>query len=115
MHGVDGQVFVGFMCSWGPAVLSRHHPVVEAAQRQAAQGDGMNGPAPMLVGLAELLAALVPYADWCQFGKNGTDATTACITVAWANNGQWMSRPARPMERGRASTRTGHSLPETGG
>jgi glutamate-1-semialdehyde 2,1-aminomutase len=44
----------------------------------------MNGPAPVLVTLAELLVSLVPHADWCQFSKNGTDATTTCVTVARA-------------------------------
>lgn len=48
----------------------------------------MNGPAPILVDLAELLVAMVPHADWCQFGKNGTDATTTCVTVARAGTGR---------------------------
>ena len=56
--------------------------------RQAARGDCMNGPAPVLVELAELLVALVPHADWCLFGKNGTDATTTCVTIARAATGR---------------------------
>jgi hypothetical protein len=31
----------------------------------------------VLVDLAELVVAMVPHADWCIFGKNGTDATTS--------------------------------------
>ena len=42
----------------------------------------MNGPGPILVELAELMVELVPHADWCLFGKNGTDATTSCVTLA---------------------------------
>ncbi len=89
LYDVDGRVFVDLMCSWGPVVLGHQHPAVEAAVReQAALGDCMNGPAPVLVELAELLVSLVPHADWCLFGKNGTDATTTCVTVARAETGR---------------------------
>ena len=89
LYDVDGRRFVDLMCSWGPIVLGHHHPAVEAAaQAQAALGDCMNGPAPVLVELAELVVELVPHADWCLFGKNGTDATTACVTIARAGTGR---------------------------
>jgi glutamate-1-semialdehyde 2,1-aminomutase len=48
----------------------------------------MNGPAPILVNLAEKVVAMVPHADWCLFGKNGTDATTCCVTIARAGTGR---------------------------
>jgi glutamate-1-semialdehyde 2,1-aminomutase len=89
LHDVDGRVFIDFMCSWGPVVLGHHHAAVEAAvQAQMAEGDCMNGPAPVLVELAELLVDMIPHADWCIFGKNGTDATTACVTIARAETGR---------------------------
>src|SRR3954453_13374087 len=82
---VDGRRFIDFMCSWGPIVLGHHHPAVdEAARRQAALGDTMNGPAPGLVALAELLVETIPAAGWCLFAKNGPDATTTCVTLARA-------------------------------
>jgi len=86
---VDGREVIDLMCSWGPVVLGHHHPAVEAAaQRQAAAGDCMNGPAPVLVELAELLVRTVAHADWCQLSKNGGDATTACVTIARAATGR---------------------------
>jgi len=82
---VDGNRYVDFMCSWGPIVLGHHHAKVEAAaERQRALGDAMDGPAPVLVDLAELLVDTVPFADWALFQKNGSDATTACVTIARA-------------------------------
>lgn len=85
----DGRRFVDMMCSWGPIVLGHRHPGVErAAREQAERGDCMNGPAPVLVELAETLVGMVPHADWCQFGKNGTDATTGCVTIARAATGR---------------------------
>ena len=86
---VDGRRFTDLMCSWGPVVLGHGNVVVErAAMEQAGRGDCMNGPAPVLVELAELLVEMVPHADWCQFGKNGTDATTNSVTIARAATGR---------------------------
>jgi glutamate-1-semialdehyde 2,1-aminomutase len=82
---VDGRTYLDFMCSWGPNVLGHRHPEVEeAVQRQLAAGDCLNGPTPHLVELAERLVALLPHADWAMFQKNGTDATTTCVTLARA-------------------------------
>ncbi len=89
LRDADGRSFVDMMCSWGPIVLGHRHPAVEAAVReQAERGDCMNGPGPVLVDLAERLVDMVPHADWCLFGKNGTDATTACVTIARAATGR---------------------------
>jgi len=86
---VDGRGYVDFMCSWGPVILGHRHPEVEAvAQAQAALGDCQNGPGAVMVELAEAMVATVAHADWVQFSKNGTDATTACVTIARAGTGR---------------------------
>jgi glutamate-1-semialdehyde 2,1-aminomutase len=86
---VDGNEYVDLMCSWGPIVLGHHHPAVEdAARRQRERGDSMNGPADVLVELAELMVDTIPHADWVILQKNGTDATTACVTIARAGTGR---------------------------
>nr|PZN39027.1 MAG: glutamate-1-semialdehyde 2,1-aminomutase [Actinomycetota bacterium] len=85
----DGREYIDLMCSWGPIVLGHRHPKVEqAAARQLAQGDCLNGPGPIMVELAELLVGLVPSADWAMFSKNGTDATTQALMVARAATGR---------------------------
>lgn len=82
---VDGNGYIDMMCSYGPIVLGHGDPDVEqAASRQRERGDAMTGPAACLVELAELLVDLVPSADWALFAKNGTDATTSCVTIARA-------------------------------
>ena len=86
---VNGRRYVDFMCSWGPIVLGHHHPAVaEAVQRQMAAGDTLNGPSERMVELAERLVRLVAHADWAMFSKNGTDATTTCVTLARAATGR---------------------------
>ena len=85
MWDVDGREYIDFMCSWGPIILGHHDADVDAAVRaQAEAGDCLNGPSARLVELAELVVELVPHADWAMFSKNGTDATTVCVTVARA-------------------------------
>lgn len=85
----NGRSYIDFMCAWGPMILGYADPDVEAAAaRQRAQGDGLNGPTPRLVELAELVVDTVAHADWAMFSKNGTDATTACVTTARAGTGR---------------------------
>jgi glutamate-1-semialdehyde 2,1-aminomutase len=86
---VDGNEYVDLMCSYGPVVLGHRHPAVEAAAAaQAELADCQNGPAAVMVDLAELLVDTVRHADWAMFAKNGTDATTICCTIARAHTGR---------------------------
>jgi glutamate-1-semialdehyde 2,1-aminomutase len=89
IRDVNGREYVDFMCSWGPIILGHRHPAVEdAARAQAARADCQNGPGEAMVELAELLVATIAHADWVQFEKNGTDATTTCVTLARATTGR---------------------------
>jgi glutamate-1-semialdehyde 2,1-aminomutase len=86
---VDGNEYVDFMCSFGPIILGHKHPGVEAAAAaQRADGDTQAGPAAAMVDAAELLVDRVAHADWAMFAKNGTDATTTCVTIARAATGR---------------------------
>jgi glutamate-1-semialdehyde 2,1-aminomutase len=58
--------------------------VTEAVQKQMRDGDCLNGPSERMVELAERLVRLIPHAEWAVFSKNGTDATTTCVTLARA-------------------------------
>jgi glutamate-1-semialdehyde 2,1-aminomutase len=108
---VDGRRYVDFMCSWGPIILGHKHPAVtEAVQRQMAAGDCLNGPTERMVELAERLVRLVPHADWALFSKNGTDATTTCVTVARAASGRRKILAARGAYHGAVPWCTPHPL-----
>src|SRR3984957_15561371 len=86
---VDGNEYIDLMCSYGPVVLGHRHPRVEAAAaRQAAEGDCQNGPSARMVELAGAFTRGVDHADWAIFSKNGTDATTQCLTIARAATGK---------------------------
>lgn len=80
---VDGHEYLDLMCSYGPIVLGHQHPAVEAAvDAQRRLGDCLNTPTPRIVELAEVFVDRIPHADWALFSKNGTDATTLCLTIA---------------------------------
>jgi glutamate-1-semialdehyde 2,1-aminomutase len=86
---VDGNEYIDFMCSYGPIVVGHADPRVDAAAaRQQAEGDCLNGPSTRLVELSELLVEIIPHADWAMFAKNGTDATTWCVSIARAATGR---------------------------
>jgi glutamate-1-semialdehyde 2,1-aminomutase len=108
---VDGRRYVDFMCSWGPIILGHKHPAVtEAVQRQMAAGDCLNGPTERMVELAERLVRLIPHADWALFSKNGTDATTTCVTISRAASGRRKILAARGAYHGAVPWCTPHPL-----
>ena len=58
----DGNEYVDLMCSYGPVVLGHRHPAVEAAAaRQAATGDCMNAPGPVMVDLADAVSRVESF------------------------------------------------------
>ncbi len=103
IRDVNGREYVDLMCSFGPMVVGHQHPEVEeAARRQAERGDCQNGPGEVMVELAELMVDTVAHADWVQFQKNGTDATTVCVTIARAATGKRKVLVARGAYHGAA-------------
>lgn len=103
LRDVDGNTLIDFMCAYGPMIVGYRNPQVEeAAARQARSGDVMTGPTERMVELAERLVGLLPHADWALFQKNGTDATTLCVTIARAATGRRKILVARGAYHGAA-------------
>ncbi len=99
----DGNQYIDLLCSYGPVLVGHRHPrVEEAAHRQALEADCQNGPSPRMVELAEALVGTVDHADWALFSKNGTDATTQCVTIARAATGRRKVLVARGAYHGAA-------------
>ena len=86
---VDGNEYVDFMCSYGANLLGLKHPRVdEAARRQQDKGDCFTLPSDLWVPLAKRLVGTLHNADWCVFGKNGSDVTSYAITAARIHTGR---------------------------
>ena len=106
---VDGNAYVDFMCAYWPMVLGYGNREVEAAAAaQRALGDVMTGPSERLVELAERLVGLIAHADWALFQRNGTDATTLCVSIARAASGRRKLLVARGAYHGSAPWCTPH-------
>ncbi|MCS5568145.1 MAG: aminotransferase class III-fold pyridoxal phosphate-dependent enzyme [Pseudomonadales bacterium] len=84
---VNGNEYIDYMCSYGPMIAGYANPRIRAAaDAQRAQMDIANGPAPVIVDLAERLVDQVSHAEWAMFAKNGNDATTICVMCARARS-----------------------------
>ena len=86
---LDGNCYIDFMCGYGPNILGYNNAEVDdAVNEQRKKLDLGNGPSALVVDLAEKLIKLVESADWALFAKNGTDATTTCLTISRAATGK---------------------------
>jgi glutamate-1-semialdehyde aminotransferase/spore coat polysaccharide biosynthesis protein SpsF (cytidylyltransferase family) len=86
---VDGNEYVDMICGLLPVVLGYRDPDVDGAiRRQLARGISFSLATTLEAELAERLVEIIPCAEMVRFGKNGTDATSACIRLARAFTGR---------------------------
>jgi glutamate-1-semialdehyde 2,1-aminomutase len=86
---VDGNVYVDYVCSWGPLILGHAHPAVVAAIAESAAGGTTYGaPTADEVELAELVTQRVPSVDMLRMTSSGTEATMSAVRLARAATGR---------------------------
>ena len=80
---VDGNDYIDYIGSWGPAILGHAHPEVVAAVKAAAE-DGLTYGAPTAreVEMAELVRELVPSMEVSRMVSSGTEAVMSAVRVA---------------------------------
>ena len=80
---VDGNEYIDYVSSWGPAILG-HAPkvVVEAVRDAATHGLGFGIPNPLEVEMAELICDWIPTIEKVRMVNSGTEATMSCIRLA---------------------------------
>ena len=86
---VDGNEYIDYVGSWGPAILG-HAPkvVVEAVRDAATRGLSFGIPNPLEVEMAELICDWVPSIEKVRMVNSGTEATMSCIRLARAFTGR---------------------------
>jgi len=86
---VDGNEYIDYVGSWGPAILG-HSPkvVLEAVRAAATHGLSFGIPNPFEVKMAELICDWVPSIDKVRMVNSGTEATMSCIRLARAFTGR---------------------------
>ncbi len=82
---VDGNEYIDYVGSWGPAILGHAAKVVVDAVREAAtRGLSFGIPNPLELEMAELICDWVPSIEKVRMVNSGTEATMSCIRVARA-------------------------------
>lgn len=86
---IDGNEYIDYVGSWGPAILG-HAPkvVVEAVRDAATRGLSFGIPNPLEVEMAELICDWVPSIEKVRMVNSGTEATMSCVRLARAFTGR---------------------------
>src|SRR3954451_23013434 len=80
---VDGNDYVDYVGTWGPAILGHANPViVRAIQKAAEHGTSFGIPNPLEVKMAKLICSLVPSVQKVRMCNSGTEATMSAIRLA---------------------------------
>jgi glutamate-1-semialdehyde 2,1-aminomutase len=80
---VDGNEYIDYVGTWGPAILG-HAPavVIDAVQSAAGRGVSFGIPNPFEVEMAELICRWVPSIEKVRMVNSGTEATMSCLRLA---------------------------------
>lgn len=82
---VDGNRYVDYVGSWGPAILGHAHPeVVEAVAGAARCGLSFGAPTEAETELASRVREHVPSMELLRFVSSGTEATMTALRLARA-------------------------------
>ena len=80
---VDGNDYVDYVGTWGPAILGHAHPkIIQAVQAAAANGTSFGIPNPFEVTMAKLICSWVPSVQKVRMCNSGTEATMSAIRLA---------------------------------
>jgi len=80
---VDGNEYLDYVCTWGPAILGHAHPkVIQAVQKAAEQGTSFGIPNSLEVTMARLICSLIPSVQKVRMCNSGTEATMSAIRLA---------------------------------
>ena len=80
---VDGNEYVDYVGTWGPAIHGHAHPrIVQAVQETAVYGTSFGIPNPLEVKMAEMIRSLVPSVEKVRMCNSGTEATMSAIRLA---------------------------------
>jgi glutamate-1-semialdehyde 2,1-aminomutase len=86
---VDGNEYIDYVGSWGPAILG-HAPevVVDAVCEAASRGLSFGIPHLLEVQMAELICKWMPSIEKVRVVNSGTEATMSCVRLARAFTGR---------------------------
>lgn len=89
LFDVDGNSYIDYINSWGPAILG-HAPeiVIETLQKQIHKGLGFGTPTELEYEMAKLITEIVPSIEVIRMVNSGTEATMSAIRAARGYTGK---------------------------
>src|SRR5882724_6789882 len=83
IRDVDGNEYIDYVGTWGPAILGHAHPkIISAVKAAAEQGTSFGIPNPSEVTMAKLICSLVPSVKKVRMTNSGTEACMSAIRLA---------------------------------
>ena len=83
LFDADGNKYIDYVGSWGPAVIGHTHPeVLEAVQSVMKKGFAFGAPTALETTLAEKIRSLVPSMEMMRFVSSGTEACMSVLRLA---------------------------------
>jgi glutamate-1-semialdehyde 2,1-aminomutase len=80
---VDGNEYIDYVGTWGPAILGHAHPKIISAVKDAAEhGTSFGIPNPFEVTMAKLVCDAVPSVEKVRMCNSGTEACMSAIRLA---------------------------------
>ena len=89
IYDIDGNVFIDYVCSWGPGILG-HSPetVIRAVKAVCDKGLSFGAPTELETELARLIVEAVPAIEQVRLVSSGTEAVMSAIRVARGYTGK---------------------------
>ena len=86
---VDGNRFIDYVGSWGPAICGHAHPEVIASLQEAIEkGTSFGAPCELENKLAEMVIEAVPSVEMVRFVNSGTEACMSVLRLMRAFTGR---------------------------
>jgi glutamate-1-semialdehyde 2,1-aminomutase len=86
---VDGNQYIDYVGTWGPAICGHAHPeVIKAIQAAAEKGTSFGAPSALENVLAEMVIEAVPSVEMVRFVNSGTEACMAVLRLMRAFTGR---------------------------
>jgi len=80
---VDGNEYIDYVGTWGPAILGHAHPkIISAVKAAADHGTSFGIPNPAEVTMAKMICQLVPSVQKVRMTNSGTEACMSAIRLA---------------------------------
>ena len=89
VRDADGNWYIDYISSWGPAILGHGRPeIVEAVRAAALDGFALGATSPREIELGERIRAAMPSMERMRFTSSGTEAVMSAIRLARGATGR---------------------------